>query len=388
MASAGNEQLRMRADIMAAAAQESADDVDRGARFPAEAFAAARKQRLLGMLVPAELGGDGARVSDAVDVCYIVGRRCASSAMIFAMHQIMVSILVRHGRDNPWHENLLRRIAQEQLLIASSTTEGQGGGDLRVSSCAVERVGPRIALMKNATVVSYGAQADGILTTARRAPDAPPSDQVLVAFTKDDYELETITSWDTLGMRGTCSPGVVLKAAGDAEQVLPHPYHAIHAHSMMPIAHLTWSAVWCGVAAEAYERTRKFARRAARGAGGQAPPGTAHLTRANLSLRSLQTMIAAALRRFEAAEVEELNSLDFQHAMNLLKVAASETAIASVMSCLQACGLAGYRNDSEFSLSRHIRDVLSTSLMINNDRILSSAGTPSMVIGVPPILSN
>jgi acyl-CoA dehydrogenase len=387
MGSALKNQFKSRAEIMAAAAAESALDVDRLARFPDEAFAAARKQRLLGMLVPEELGGDGARVSDVVDVCYTLGRSCASTAMIFAMHQIMIAILVRHAQQNQWHRNLLCRITGEQLLVASSTTEGQGGGDLRASSCAVQQNGARMSLLKEATVVSYGAQADAILTTARRSPEAPPSDQVLVAFGKGDYQLETITTWDTLGMRGTCSPGVVLKGRGEIEQVLPEPYHIIHAHTMMPVAHLTWSAVWSGVAADAFDRTRKFARKAARGAGGQTPPGIAHLTRANMLLRTLRATVASALQRFEVAGSDDLESLEFQNAMNLLKVNASETAIATVMSCMQACGLTGYRNDGDFSIARHIRDILSTSIMINNDRILASAGTASMVVGIPPLLS-
>src|SRR5690242_2520990 len=74
-----------RAGEMAAVAAENADAVDRDARFPEEAFAAAREQRLLGILVPTDLGGDGATVSDVVDLCYMLGRSCASTGMVFAM---------------------------------------------------------------------------------------------------------------------------------------------------------------------------------------------------------------------------------------------------------------------------------------------------------------
>jgi len=96
--------------------------------------------------------------------------------------------------------------------------------------------------------------------------------------------------------------------------------------------------------------------------------------------------LASALQRFETIERSELESLDFQTAMNLLKVNASELAIATVMSCVQACGLSGYRNDGEFSLARHLRDVLSSSIMINNDRILANAASASMLIEVPHLL--
>jgi acyl-CoA dehydrogenase len=57
-----------------------------------------------------------------------------------------------------------------------------------------------------------------------------------------------------------------------------------------------------------------------------------------------------------------------------------------VMSCMQACGLSGYRNDGEFSVARHLRDVLSSSIMISNDRILANAAGASLLIEVPPLL--
>src|SRR5947209_5769021 len=212
-AAVGTEHPCVRAGYVAAAAAEHAADVDREARFPFETFAAARQHRLLSMLVPVEAGGDGASVSDAVDVCYMLGTACGSSAMIFAMHQIQVVILLRHARESPWHRQLLRRLCDEQLLFASSTTENQMGGAVRSSACAVERDGSRISLVKNATVMSYGAEADGVLVTARRTADSPPSDQVLVAFVKGDYELEKIKEWDTMGMRGTCSTGFTLRGS-------------------------------------------------------------------------------------------------------------------------------------------------------------------------------
>jgi acyl-CoA dehydrogenase len=375
--------LNLRAEATAAIALANADAVDRGARFPAEAFASARTQRLLGVMVPTDLGGEGASLSDVADICHILARACASTAMIFAMHQIMVAILVRHARNSPWHNRFLRRLAEEQLLLASSTTEGRGGGDLRKSVCAVERTGSRITLTKSATVMSYGAQADAILTTARSSTDAAPANQVLVAFVREDYKLDPIMNWDTLGMRGTCSSGFALNGTGGIDQVLPDPYEKIQSHTMMPVAHLTWASVWCGLAAAAVERARRCIRAAAR-SGDPSPVGIGHLTRATLSLRGLRGTLASALQKFETIDNEtELESLEFQTAMNLLKVTASEMATSTVMSAMQACGLSGYRNDGEFSVSRHLRDVLSSSIMINNERILGSVATASLLVEVP-----
>jgi acyl-CoA dehydrogenase len=378
--------LKGRTEVVAATAATHADAVDREARFPQEAIAAARTERLLGIMVPPELGGEGAGLSEVTDVCYALGRACASTAMIYAMHQTKVALVLRHGRNNPWHQRLLRRLCAEQLLLASSTTEGQSGGDVRKSAAPIETQDGRITLERAATVISYGEQADGVVTTARRAPDAPPTDQVLVVFLKQDYTLERLVGWDTLGMRGTCSSGFKLRAAGERDQILPEAYETIHPRTMMPVAHLTWSAAWAGVAAGAVERARLFVRDAARRSNGELPPGAAHLTRANASLRMLRSLIASAVQRFEAADEAALESIDFQTAMNLHKVNASELAIATVMSALQASGLTGYRNDSEFSIGRALRDVLSSPIMINNDRILANAATATMLGGVPASL--
>ena len=375
-----------RARSVAAAAAEHAAEVDRESRFPFETFSAARQHRLLSMLVPIELGGDGATVADAVDVCYMLGMACASSAMIFAMHQIQVVILLRHAQESAWHQQLLRRLCDEQLLFASSTTENQTGGAVRSSACAVERDGARFSLVKNGTVMSYGAEADGILLTARRAPDAAPSDQVLVTLIKGDFELEKIKEWDTMGMRGTCSTGYTLRGRADAEQIVPESYEHIHAQSMVPIAHLTWSGVWCGIAAGAVAHARRFVRKgAAQGSAAQAAPGASHLTRAMMSLRALRGSIASAVASYEnaAADQERLEAIDFQAGMNLLKVNSSEQAIETVLSALQACGLSGYRNDGEFSIARNLRDVLSSSIMINNERILASTASSLLLFDVP-----
>src|SRR5215468_8193927 len=102
--------LKRRAQAAATVAATHADAVDAEARFPAEAFVAVKAQRLLGILVPVELGGEGASISDVVDVCYALGRACGSTAMIYAMHQIMVACLVRHARTSAWHADLLRRL--------------------------------------------------------------------------------------------------------------------------------------------------------------------------------------------------------------------------------------------------------------------------------------
>ena len=154
---------------------------------------------------------------------------------------------------------------------------------------------------------------------------------------------------------------------------------------MVPYAHLLWGAVWAGIAAAAAGKAQSFIRHAMRQSNGQTPPGAAHFTQAMSSLRTLRSVLSAALHTYESArdDDKQLGSLEFQSMITLTKVQASELAVATVLSAMRACGLSGYRNDTEFSIGRHLRDILSAPLMINNDRILTNLATTSLMTPLP-----
>src|SRR5579863_1936106 len=320
--------LRGRVEEVANIAARHALAVDNAGRFPAEALKALKVQRLLGVQVPIALGGESLGIGDLADLCYRLGQACASAAMVFAMHQIKVACIARHMGESATLQAMLRRLCAEQLLLASSTTEGQGGGNIRSSEAPIEhQEGGRISLERRASVISYGAHADGIVTTARRAADAAASDQVLVAFFKSDYTLTRLQGWDALGMRGTCSEGYTLKANASAEQILPEPYESIHVRTMVPCAHLLWGSVWTGIASGATARAQAFVRNAMRH-GGQLPPGAPQFTRALATLRTLRGMLCTSIRKYEACmdDPQALAALDFQTLITLTKVEASELA--------------------------------------------------------------
>ena len=244
-------------------AAPNADAVDREARFPAETIAGLRAEGALSAFIPTELGGGGVAFETIAAACFELGRRCGASAMVFAMHQIQVATIVRHLDDAPWFENYLRDVAAEQRLIASVTSEVGTGGDMGSSIASVEPAGEGIGRFeKQAPTVSYGAYADDLLTTLRRAPDAEPGDQVCVLTSKDQHTLEPTGSWDPLGMRGTCSPGNVVRAELPLEQVLPTQFALVMNESMVPISHILWSHLWLGIATDAFTaRARSCARR-------------------------------------------------------------------------------------------------------------------------------
>lgn len=373
--------LKARASRVAAVAALHADDVDKAGRFPKEAVDAMKAERLLGIQIPVDCGGEGRSTSEIAELCTIMAQGCAASAMIFAMHQIKVSSLVSHGTDASWHRDFMSRICVEQLLLGSATTEGGIGGNLRNSICAIEVEGDRCRLEKDATVISYGKQADVILITSRAHKDAPPTDQVMTVFLKDQYTLEQTHVWDTLGMRGTCSDGFLFKGEAPAEQILPKPFAEIAAQSMLASSHLLWSALWYGIAVDAFSKAQSFVRAAARKTPGTQPPGLVQLAEMSGQLQVIRSNIQAGLASYEQAlkDPDRLSSMGFAVAMNNVKIASSEMILPVINQALRICGIMGYKNGTPYSLGRHLRDAHSAELMISNDRILGNTATMLLV---------
>ena len=370
---------RAAAQRVAAIAAQYADAVDHDARFPAEAVDALRHERLLSAMVPEAYGGAGLGVVEIGAICETLAQACASTAMIYAMHQIEIACMSKYGSSLPWQRALLGKVVERQLLLASATSEENIGGSLRTSSCAVELDGARFRIEKLAPTISYGANADGILVTARRTPESPPGDQVLIVVLKADTLLEKRGEWDSMGMRGTCSEGFRLVATGVEQQILPAPFSEIADQTMLPLSHTLWASVWTGVASDAVNRASAFFRAQARSKSGPFPASGARLAEAVGLLRMMQARLVAGLETAQHAHatVDDACSADtplsailgFATDMNTLKISISSTALKVVQEVLMICGMAGYKNGTQYSVGRHLRDLYSAPLMISNDRI-------------------
>src|SRR5262249_6616236 len=210
-------------------------------------------------------------MQELAEQCAALAQGSGSSGMILAMHHIQIACIARHALAEPFFRRYLEECVEKQLLIASITSEVGVWGDTRSSICALERDGDRFRLDKDATTVSYGEHADDLLVTCRRNPEAPPSHQILVLIRKPDRTLTQTTTWDTAGMRGTCSAGFKMTSCGPIEQVLPGSFADSSAQTMVSYSHILWSGVWLGVASDAVSKASAYVRAEARKKPGNVP---------------------------------------------------------------------------------------------------------------------
>lgn len=351
-----------------------ADEVDRDARFPYEAVDALRAERLLSALVPRELGGAECSIGEVAEMTRILAASCASTALVFATHQVQVACLVRHGRTAALR-SFVAELADGQLLLSAATADGD---DFSAGLGGLTRADGRFHLEKAAPVICYGLQADAVLTTCRRTPDSAPGDQALVLCRPPGLLLEATRECDALGLRGTCALGFLLEADGPDDLILPGPFSEIASRTLLPVAHILWSSAWLGIATAAVERARAFLRSEADVA--FAPTTATHLTEMSSLHLQMTELVRAVARRYDQVcdDDDATGAMQFAIAMNNLQLSASKLVVDVVNHAMAICGMAGYRRDSPYSLGRLLRDAHGAALVASNDRIVT--GTAQMLM--------
>ena len=113
-----------------------------------------------------------------------------------------------------------------------------------------------------------------------------------------DMEAKPTGEWDTLGMRGTCSPGFVVRATCLTDQMLPAPFATIAAETMVPFSHILWAHVWLGISTDAFSRAQNFVRAQARQNPGTTPPTALRLSELSSRMAEFRALVQGATQEY------------------------------------------------------------------------------------------
>lgn len=249
------------ADRITAKIGETAAAHDRDGSFVAENYDLLRESGLIGAAVPVELGGDGMDHATLCGVVRRIGRACGSTALAFSMHCHQVAVAAwRWQHMQAPTDGLLRRVAAENLVLVSS-----GGSDWLQGAGTATKVegGFRIDARK---VFSSGCQAGSLLMTSAVYDDPEAGATVLhfaIPFSAEGVTI--LDTWDTMGMRGTGSHDVELKAVFVADAAVSgrrpqgkwHPLFHIISMIAFPLIYSAYLGVAEGARDAALEMARK-----------------------------------------------------------------------------------------------------------------------------------
>jgi alkylation response protein AidB-like acyl-CoA dehydrogenase len=282
-----------------------------------------------------------------------------------------VAAVVRYG-DARLRAELLPRIAEGRIYLASVTTEAGKGGHLLTSESVLGTAGDALDVDRFAPIVTGGAHADGFLVTMLAPGAASPSQVSLVYAHRDQLTIEQTGDWQPLGMRASHSIALRLRGQVPAHHVIGEHggFRAVVTSVFGPMAHLGWAACWLGTAAGALSRVLRLLR---------SPESRKRvdlgsellLTRLSRSRQRLDT-VHALLTQTErtVGECPDPSVPAVQLRLNALKITAAEECYRAVDELIEAVGMRhGYLRDSETRLEHALRDLRSATLNYSNDRL-------------------
>ena len=270
--------IRRIADEVAA---PNADDVDREARFPPETIDALREERRAGRLRPRRARRRRRLASRRSP------RRASSSAAAAARARWSSRCTRSRSRRSCATSTARRgsrttcaRSPRDQRLVASVTSEVGTGGDIGRSIAAVTPAGDGRCDVREAGPdgVATARYADDLLTTLRRAPDAEPGDQVVVA-----HRAATSTTLEQTGHVGSARACAARARRATSSAPSSRPSRSCRRRSRA-----SRPSRWCrsrtscgrtsgsGIATDAFDRARAFVARRGQAAARTQPPPTAH----------------------------------------------------------------------------------------------------------------
>jgi alkylation response protein AidB-like acyl-CoA dehydrogenase len=322
---------------------------DERGRFPEADFADLRESGLLGLMVPARLGGFGASFTEYAAVARELGRGAGSTALIFNMHASVTGALA-HTPDH-----LIRQLgapessfaardkalaaAADGALYAVAMSERGGGSRLSQTRTEYRRVEGGYRITGAKAFVSGAGHADAYLVTARDGDADEGADPQVSHFLVPAGEgLRVEETWDSLGMRATGSHDLHIDAEVPAEALLGgiEGLALLLAEAMPQWLVASYSAVYAGVARAAVDAAADHVR--SRGLDRLAAV-RARLGRAEAAVAAAELVVAEAAARIDAHPGEE----DTNRWVWRAKLTAGDTAFQVASSLLEAAGTSASR---------------------------------------------
>ena len=335
-----------------AAFAERAEQHDREASFPKADFDDLRATGLLGLMVPTELGGQGAGMLRYAEVAYDVAQGSAATALLFNMHcsvtgslaAIPADLLAALGVPEDflvYRDRVLRDAVAGAVYFVAGSERG-AGSRFSAMTTTYEPEGDGWRIRGSKTFCSGAGHGDAYLVVARRG-DAVSN---FLITASDGLNVEQ--TWDPLGMRATASNDLHVDVHVPRECLLGVEGIGLLIARVMPqwlVA--SYAAVYAGVARAAItEAAKQLTQRGLHGL----PHVRARLGRADATAEAAWLAVREAARRVDETPGDPATN----RAVYRAKLLAGDAASDVTASMLEACGTSATRRGNP--LERLFRD--------------------------------
>jgi len=363
--------------ILTPAAREN----DRDARFASDAVAALGSAGLLGIMLPAEVGGSALGPRTFAAVIATLAEADGSAAMVYLMH-LSATATIAAARAGAKVEQTLKEIAAGRHLTTLAFSEAGSRSHFWAPVSRAKRNGANLHLTARKSWVTSAGHAQSYVVSALAPEGKGPTDSTLYLFASGTRGLSVAGPWDGFGMRANASAPMILEDC-EVEPSLQLTDDGAGFKAMLevvlPLFNLGASAVALGLCRAAVAATAAHLKSARFEHLGQTLGESLPTLRAQLATMQIETDGLAA-------RVDDLvDHLERPRETTMLRVleskaSAGDTAISVTSTAMRVCGGAAF--SKHLSIERLFRDAQAGAVMAPTGDVLREF-IGKAILGIP-----
>ena len=335
--------------------------VDQAAQWPAHSMKALGEAGLLGLMVPAALGGHGQGLLGLSVITEAIGRACPSSALCFGMHCVGTAVIAAKATEFQ-QEHYLRAIAEGRHITTLALSEHGSGAHFYVPQTRIEDTGQHFLVDGTKQFVTNGGHADSYVVSSVASSDSDAGDFSCLIVDSDSAGMNWLDPWLGFGMRGNSSRPLHLDRVqvrhenllGEEGDQVWYVFEVVAPFFLMAMA-----GTYLGLAQAALDVTGEHLR-------------ARRYTHSGESLRDIESMqtryaemwMAVEKTRALIREASRRGDMNHPEALPFIlscKADAGDTVVRVTNEAMTLCGGAAYRENS--CIGQMLRDARAAHIM-------------------------
>ncbi len=379
----------MNQDEAQARAKRIADDIlspqargaDKEGRFSSDAVEALGKSGLLGLMLPADIGGLGMGPATFAGVTATIAEADASAAMVFLMHSCAAAVIAA-ARAGAETKPILSEIAAGKHLSTLAFSEAGSRSHFWAPVSRAQRNGAGVSLSAKKSWVTSAGFANSYVVSALSPEGSGPTDSTLYLVAANSPGVAVAGPWDGLGLRANASAPMTLegcKIPGTLQLTDDSAGFSAMLQTVLPLFNLGSTAVALGLCRAAVAGTAAHLKSARFEHLGLSLGESLPTLRALLATMQIDTDGLAARMADVADHLERPRDTTMLRVLES-KAAAGEAAISVTSAAMRACGGAAF--SKHMSIERLFRDAHAGAVMAPTADVLREF-IGKAVLGIP-----